>query len=120
MAMPDHRIATGDAPFLVGREREQGILSERLASALAGRGGLVLIGGDAGIGKTGLAEWLCREAEKSGALVLVGHCYDLTETPPYGPWGEALGRYRRTDALPAPPAAFSLRGSIGETASQAA
>ena len=60
-------------------------------AALAGHGSLVLIGGEAGIGKTALAEALCREAAEQGALVLVGRCYDLTETPPYGPWVELFG-----------------------------
>ena len=41
-------------PSLVGRDRELAILRERLAAALAGQGGLVLIGGEAGIGKTPL------------------------------------------------------------------
>src|SRR5262245_60958137 len=71
---------------LVGREREQAMLRDALAAARAGRGALVLIGGEAGIGKTALAEALCEEAEAQGALALVGRCYDLTETPPYGPW----------------------------------
>src|SRR5689334_2754126 len=73
---------------LVGREREQATLRDALAVALAGRGSLVLIGGEAGIGKTALAEWLCVEAAHRGALTLAGRCYDLAETPPYGPWRE--------------------------------
>ena len=57
---------------------------------LAGHGSLVLISGEAGIGKTTLAEDVCREASDAGALVLAGHCYDRSETPPYGPWVELL------------------------------
>jgi predicted ATPase len=88
---------------LVGREREQLLLRDALASALAGRGSLVLIGGEAGIGKTTLAESLLSEALARGALVLVGRCYDLSETPPYGPWAEALSRTPRESELPPPP-----------------
>ena len=43
---------------------------------------MVLIGGEAGIGKTALAEWLLAEATMRGALALVGRRYDLAETPP--------------------------------------
>ncbi|HEX5501606.1 MAG TPA: AAA family ATPase [Thermomicrobiales bacterium] len=90
-------------PLLVGREREQALLRDCLAAALAGRGNLALIGGEAGIGKTALAEWLLAKAQDHGALVLVGRCYDLSETPPYGPWVEAFARAPRDDDLPAPP-----------------
>ena len=34
--------------------------------------------------------------------VLVGRCYDLTETPPYGPWRELFARAPRDGALPLP------------------
>jgi DNA-binding CsgD family transcriptional regulator/tetratricopeptide (TPR) repeat protein len=81
------------------------VLRERLAAALAGHGSLVLIGGEAGIGKTALAAALCREAADRGTLVLVGHGYDLSETPPYGPWAEALARAPAGDPLPVLPTA---------------
>src|SRR6476660_2484593 len=87
-------------PLLVGREREQNALLAALAAALAGRGTLVLIGGEAGIGKTALAEALLAEAERQGALVLVGRCYDLSETPPYGPWIEVLAYFSTAHNLP--------------------
>ena len=90
-------------PALVGREHEQAVLRDALAAALAGRGSLVLIGGEAGIGKTALAEALLVEAGERGALVLVGRCYDLAETPPYGPWGEALARTPHAAGPPPPP-----------------
>ena len=82
--MVEGRWSAPAASPLVGREREMALLRDALAAALAGRGSLVLIGGEAGIGKTALAEALCGEAAEQGALALVGRCYDLAETPPYG------------------------------------
>jgi DNA-binding CsgD family transcriptional regulator len=104
---------------LVGREREQDALRQHLDVAFAGRGRLVLVGGEAGIGKTALTEALGREAAERGALVLVGRCYDLSETPPYGPWVELFARYRRADDRPAPPGAFAHGTTVGAVASQA-
>src|SRR5438067_11845897 len=96
-------------PSLVGRDRELAALREHLIAALAGHGSLVLIGGEAGIGKTALAEALCREANEQGALMLAGRCYDLTETPPYGPWVELFGRYQEMAGMPSRPPAFPVR-----------
>ena len=78
--------------MLVGRADEQAKLAACIDAALAGHGRLVLIGGEAGIGKTTLVGALRAMAEARGARVLAGNCYDLTETPPYGPWSEALDR----------------------------
>src|SRR3712207_2828576 len=75
-------------------------LFRSLAASLAGHGSLVLIGGEAGIGKTALAEAICAEAAAQGALVLVGRCYDLSETPPYGPWAEAFARVPHVATAP--------------------
>jgi DNA-binding CsgD family transcriptional regulator len=105
---------------LVGRERELGVLRQHLDAAISGHGSLVLIGGEAGIGKTALAEALCREAAEQGALILVGRCYDLTETPPYGPWIELFASYPQDAAMPPLPAAFATRGTVSEVPSQAA
>ena len=102
-------------PLLVGRERELATLRDAFASAMAGRGALVLIGGEAGIGKTALAEALLAEATAHGALALVGRCYDLSETPPYGPWAEALARAPR-DAAPAAPLDLGWSAGVGSQA----
>ena len=80
----------GRPPLLVGRSRERGLLHAQLGAALSGRGGLVILSGEAGIGKTTLAEDACHEASAAGALVLKGNCYDRAETPTYGPWVEVL------------------------------
>ncbi len=107
---PAHAI-----PPLVGRERELAALRDALAAVLAGRGSLVLIGGEAGIGKTALAEALLAEAAAQGATVLVGRCYDLSETPPYGPWADALARAPRDADLPALPMAVLPHERGGES-----
>jgi DNA-binding CsgD family transcriptional regulator/uncharacterized tellurite resistance protein B-like protein len=78
---------------LVGREREIGLLRDQLRRVLDGHGRLVLVSGEAGIGKTTLVSDLARRAETRGCLVLRGHVYDLSVTPPYGPWLEMLRQY---------------------------
>src|SRR6478609_4084987 len=94
----------GHTPALVGRERELAVLRNCLAASIAGRGGVVLISGEAGIGKTALAEAFGREASEAGVRVLTGYCYDRTETPPYGPWiaGWRLAN-PAAQTVPAPP-----------------
>jgi DNA-binding CsgD family transcriptional regulator len=89
----DVRSSYPTAPPLVGRDRELDLLRGHLSAVHGGRGSLVLIGGEAGIGKTALAGVICREAENTGAHVLTGHCYDRIETPPYGPWLEIARRF---------------------------
>jgi DNA-binding CsgD family transcriptional regulator len=108
------------ASDLAGRDRELAQLREALAVMHAGQGGLVLIGGEAGIGKTALADVLCREAARQGALVLTGRCFDLAETPPYGSWIDLCARYPSSPALPKLPAAFAERGTVGSVSSQMA
>ena len=111
--------ALADRFPLVGRAREQAALEECLAAALAGRGGLVLVGGEAGIGKTALAEVLLAEARVRGALVLTGHAYDLSDTPPYGPWTECLAQCRRAPELPTSPAIVADLAVEGSTSTRA-
>jgi len=74
----------------VGRDREIAQLRSRLLDALDGRGGLVLVGGEPGVGKTTLVKQLIREAEQRGALALFGRCYESEGTVPYSPFVEML------------------------------
>jgi hypothetical protein len=107
--VPPLTLTIPEPPPLFGRDRERAALRERLTDALGGQGGLVLVGGEAGVGKTALAESLAYEAAKRGALVRTGRCYDLAETPPYGPWTEIRDRIPVTPDLPPPPAAATSR-----------
>src|SRR5215217_7039417 len=104
---PSAPVSPGAAPVLVGRTQDQAALREELATAIGGLGRLVLVGGEAGIGKTTLARDLIRAADDLGVRVLVGSCYDLTNTPPYGPWLDLFEGCRRDPRLPPPPAALA-------------
>ena len=74
----------------VGRERELTTLLGALESALSGRGRLLVVGGEPGIGKSRLAEELASRAADSGAEVLWGRCWEAEGAPPYWPWVQAL------------------------------
>jgi hypothetical protein len=51
--------------------------------------------------------------------VLTGHCYDRTNTPPYGPWLDLVTGFQPARDLPSPPAAFA-GGRLERVTDQAA
>jgi DNA-binding CsgD family transcriptional regulator len=79
---------------LVGREDERSRLQEALQHARLGNGSLVLVAGDAGVGKTRLVDHVSGE---SGAPVLWGRARHGAATP-YGPVVSALRSLLRIDA----------------------
>jgi DNA-binding CsgD family transcriptional regulator len=79
-------------PF-VGREAELGVLTADLDAALAGHGGVVLLGGEAGIGKTRLAEELAAQASAHDVLVLWGRCWEGEGAPAFWPWIQIVRAY---------------------------
>jgi class 3 adenylate cyclase len=76
-------------PF-VGRQSELARLVGLLGEAAAGRGGLVFVAGEPGIGKTRLTEELAEAAAADGFSVLWGHCLDGDWAPPYAPFAEVV------------------------------
>jgi DNA-binding CsgD family transcriptional regulator len=80
------------APF-VGREVELAALTADLDAAAAGRGGVVLLAGEPGIGKTRLAEELAAQATARGARVLWGRCWEGEGTPAFWPWVQLVRAY---------------------------
>lgn len=76
--------------MLIGRERELGWLREALAAVRAGRGHMVALVGEAGIGKTRLIAELVAEAEGLGARMLLGRSYESEQVLPFGSWVDAL------------------------------
>ncbi|MGQ0575448.1 MAG: ATP-binding protein [Pseudonocardia sp.] len=78
-----------DARF-VGRAAELEQLVARLDGALAGSGGVVLLLGEPGIGKSRLAAELGRLAGARAVPVWWGGCAEDAGAPPYWPWRRAL------------------------------
>ena len=120
------RLAAGDAAQqrekapteeripLIGRDAERQELLKHFDDALAGRGSLVMIGGEPGIGKTHLIKAILNEARSRGAYANIGHCYEMEGSPPYVPFIEMLEHTARV----APPQAF--RRTLGDAAPEVA
>jgi DNA-binding SARP family transcriptional activator len=77
-------------PPLVGRGAEVAQLHETMAAAWAGRGHVVAVLGEAGIGKSRLLANLAAEARGQAGFVLLGRAYESEQILPFGPWVEAL------------------------------
>jgi class 3 adenylate cyclase/tetratricopeptide (TPR) repeat protein len=84
-------------PF-TGRTAELRRLARRLDEACAGHGGVVVLAGEPGIGKTRTIAEVAETARAQGALVLWGRCYEGEAARSFGPFAEALGEYARTAA----------------------
>ena len=85
-------LATGPGIF-VGRQREMGELRAALEESKAGRGALVMLVGEPGIGKTRTAQELASYAVTGGSQVWWGWCYEEEGAPPYWPWVEPIRSY---------------------------
>ena len=75
---------------LIGRDAELSRLHDRLRDAEAGRGRVVLIGGDPGIGKSRLAAELARGAAARGIPVAWGRGVETAGAPAFWPWRQVL------------------------------
>jgi DNA-binding CsgD family transcriptional regulator len=89
-----------DGTDLVGREQERSALREAIATAARGDGGILLVAGESGVGKSTLVDSVLAESER---LVLSG-ATDQRAVRPYAPIVEALRAYGRSSP-------DSLRGS---------
>ncbi len=74
--------------IIVGRDEERRQLLVLLERAAHGQGSLLLISGEAGIGKTTLVGDLRRQARNRKLRILEGFAYDRSTAPPFGPWIE--------------------------------
>ena len=96
----------------VDREAELGRLESAHAAAVAGRGQVVLISGDPGVGKSRLAEQLARLAARQGTRVLQARGEDETASSPYAVWVDLLGSLIEATSVEA------VRSSAGASATE--
>jgi class 3 adenylate cyclase len=90
---PPPRLEIAPVMGVIGRETESALLAEAFKRVSAGQGReIVLVCGEAGIGKTTLATHAARAAFDEDAVVLLGRC-DEDLGAPYGPFVEALSHH---------------------------
>lgn len=80
-------------PVLVGRSAQLEVLEDALLAADRGEGQVVVLAGEAGMGKTRLAEELHAVAQRAGTVVMQGSCSEAELALPYLPYLEAIGNY---------------------------
>ncbi|MCH7801487.1 MAG: AAA family ATPase [Chloroflexi bacterium] len=68
-------------------------LRSALEESLAGRGQMVMLVGEPGIGKTRCAQELATIAQVRGAQVVWGQCHESEGAPPYWIWTQAIRSY---------------------------
>ncbi|HEX8066026.1 MAG TPA: protein kinase [Thermoleophilaceae bacterium] len=89
---PDRVGSLAEGVF-VGREAEVERLRASLEDALAGRGRLVMLVGEPGIGKTRTALELVTYSRLRGARVLIGRAHEAEGAPAYWPWVQVARAY---------------------------
>jgi len=97
MAQPDgttlithFRSSQATRAALVGRERELGQLVASLEAAARGEGGSYVVAGEAGIGKTRVADALSDAAAARGTRVAWGRCWEAGGAPAHWPWVQVV------------------------------
>ncbi|MET9891482.1 AAA family ATPase [Streptomyces sp. NPDC006465] len=85
------------SPVFVGRADELAVLSGALSRAAEGEPQALLLGGEAGVGKTRLLEEFATAAAREGAVVACGGCVEIgADGLPFAPFSTALRALRRT------------------------
>jgi len=87
---PAGSLAAPPADKFVGRQRELELLRGAFEEACAGRGCMVMLAGEPGIGKTRTAQEFASRAAGREAAVLWGRCHEESGAPPYWPWVQVI------------------------------
>jgi tetratricopeptide (TPR) repeat protein len=84
------RCSFPERTTFVGRETEIRAIHATIDCALSGRGSIVILSGEAGVGKSRLAIEMAAHASRLGFKCLLGHCYERDEPFPYLPFVEII------------------------------
>lgn len=87
----------GDRATLIGRDRELAALQRALTTAQGGHGQVLVIEGEAGIGKTQIVGRLASAAIERGFEVREGACDDIVAARPFAPLAAAIGARHDAD-----------------------
>jgi hypothetical protein len=95
-------IARVEKRALVGREKELGIIDDAIAELTDGRGGVLAITGEAGVGKSRLASVVRDRGSEVGAIWLAARCLSYGGGLPYWPYLDLIRRFAglRTEDRP--------------------
>ena len=99
-------------PTFVGRAACLAAADAKLAEAIEGRGSLLWISGEAGIGKSRTAEEIARRARARGATVLFAHAHESPESPPFWLWTQLARALVTGDPPPSGAAEFELFDAV--------
>ncbi len=94
---PERNISRKKSDTLVGRHEELKILHGNLSEVMENRGQIVLLEGEAGVGKSRLAREFAKICLEQGFEIMKGRCLYYESTDPYIPFIEALGTYLKDD-----------------------
>jgi DNA-binding CsgD family transcriptional regulator len=86
-------------PVLIGRQLELTTLHALIDQARKGQGQMVLLSGEAGIGKSRLAAEVKTHASAQGFLLLQGNCFPTDRSSPYAPLLDLLGSSQTKELL---------------------
>lgn len=91
---PRHAVTAsgerGTSTQIVGRQTEAQRFTDALEHAGTGTGSVLLIEGEAGIGKTRLLELFHQHARSAGATSAFARCVEIGGTPPFWPWAQLI------------------------------
>jgi DNA-binding CsgD family transcriptional regulator len=100
-------------PVLISRDAELHALEAALGRASDGAGGVLILAGDAGVGKSRLATELASRASEQDVDVLRGRATESVVPVPFRPITEALMKIARTGMIPDAPEMASYRPALG-------